>query len=57
MSKESLNAMLLLSGFITSVGLITILVMQFAVSGDSTTPRQTPTMPLSTPQPLDPSLI
>ena len=53
MSRQSLNAMLLLSGFIIGVGLITILVIPSVVSGDSTTPRQEPIIPPSTPKPLD----
>ncbi len=40
MSRLTLNAMLLQFGFIMTVGLITILVIPFVVSGDSTTPRQ-----------------
>ena len=53
MSRQSLNAMLLLSGFIISVGLITILVIPFVVSGGSTTPRKNNTLPLPTPEPLE----
>ncbi len=53
MSRQSLNAMLLLSGFITSVGLITIWVIPSVVSGDSTTPKQEHIIPPSTPKPLE----
>ena len=53
MSKQSLNAMLLLSGFIISVGLITIWVIPSVVSGGSTTPRNEHFIPLSTPKPLE----
>jgi hypothetical protein len=57
MSKPSLNAMLLLSGFFISVGLITIMVLQSVVSGDSITPKQSPIIPQSTPLQWDPSLV
>ena len=39
MRSESLRAMLFLSGFILTVGLTTIMVMNVVVSGDSTTRR------------------
>jgi hypothetical protein len=49
MRLNPLNVMLFQSGFIIIVGLITIMVMPFVVSGDSTTQRQSATMPLLTP--------
>ena len=57
MKLNPLNVMLLQSGFIIITGLFTIAAVQFALSGDSTTPKPTNTMPLSTPEPLDPSLV
>lgn len=48
LSKETL----LQYGCLTIVSMFTMVVVQFAASGDSTTPKQTPTMHQSTVQRL-----
>tara|TARA_S200002703_G_scaffold32156_7_gene28081 strand:+ start:73 stop:264 length:192 start_codon:yes stop_codon:yes gene_type:complete len=54
MNRFNLSVMLLQSGLYAVIGLITILVMNLAVFGDSMTPKNVPTLHQSTPKELGP---